>query len=113
VTSFDVWVDSDNVVRQMTVSSSPSSAGGTGAVFMCEAAPSASGPSSGSSEPVKIVPSERISTLPNGKPVPAGTVCGTTHTMQMSSTLDIQFANLGAPESVTVPPGAIDQQGLG
>jgi hypothetical protein len=113
VTSFDVWVDTDNVVRRMIVSSSPSSAGGTGAVFMCEAAPSASGPSSGSSPPVKIVPSERISTLPNGKPVPAGTVCGTTQTMQMSSTLEIQFANLGAPESVTVPPGAVDQQGLG
>jgi hypothetical protein len=110
VISFDVWVDSDNVVRQMTVSSVPSSAGGAGTALVCEAAPGASGPSLGSA---KILPSERISTLPDGEPVPAGTVCGTVQTMQLTLTLDVQFAHLGAPESITIPPEAIDQQGLG
>lgn len=113
VTSFDVWVDSDNVVRQMKVTSS--SAGritGPGA-FMCEEAPSAAGSTSNVNGAVTIQPSERISTLPNGQQVPAGTICGNVQTTQLSTTLNIQFDNLGVPESVTAPLGAIDQEGLG
>jgi hypothetical protein len=113
VTSFDVWVESNNVVRQMKITSS--SAGrvtGPGA-FMCEAAPGAASSTSNVDGAVIIRPSERISTLPNGQQVPAGTLCGNVQTTQLSTTLNIRFDNLGVPESVTVPSGAIDQEGLG
>jgi len=107
VTSFDVWVDSADIVRQMAVSSTW---GGSG--FVCTVAPNSSGssPSSGS---VSIPPAARITTLPDGKPVPPGTVCGSTHAMSAGTTLDVRFADLGDPEAVAVPSGAIDQQGLG
>ena len=108
VTSFDVWVDSANIVRQMAVSSS---AGGTG--FVCAAAPGAASSSSGLSPTVTIPPTDRLFTLPDGKHVPPGTVCGPLRTMQTGSTLDVQFANLGDPETVATPSGAVDQQGLG
>jgi len=108
VTSFDVWVDSANVVRQMAVSSSAG-----GAAFVCVAAPSASGPSSGSSPTVTIPPTDRITTLPNGKPIPLGTVCGSLKTLDAGTTLDVRFADLGDPETVAAPSGAVDQEGLG
>jgi hypothetical protein len=104
VTSFDVWVDGADVVRQMEVSSTDSGAG-----FVCAAAPRAGDSSSGISPTVTIPPADRISTLPDGRPVPPGVVCG----LHMGSTLDVQFANLGDPESVVAPNGAVDQQGLG
>jgi hypothetical protein len=51
--------------------------------------------------------------LPDGQAVPAGTICGDVQNTQLRTTLNIQFVNLGVPESVTAPLGAIDQEGLG
>jgi hypothetical protein len=43
-----------------------------------------------------------------------GTICGDMQSTQLSSTLNnIQFDDLGDPERVTAPSGAIDQEGLG
>jgi hypothetical protein len=108
VTSFDIWVDSADVVRQMDVSSSPS-----GISFVCTASPGADDSSSGGSPTVTIPPSDRISTLPDGKPVPPGVACATARSLHLASTFDVQFANLGDPESVVAPSGAVDQEGLG
>jgi hypothetical protein len=102
VISFDVWVGSDNVVRRMRITSSDGS-------FMCEEAPGAAGSTPNVDGPATIRPSERIATLPDGQPVPAGTICGNVQTTE----LDIRFGTLGVPESIGVPPGAIDQEGLG
>jgi hypothetical protein len=86
VTSFNVWVGSDNVVRQMSVSSS---------YFDSSICP---------------MPSANAS-------LPTGTVQSTTNTTcgpaTVGTTLDVSFANLGAPESVTVPSGAIDSNQFG
>lgn len=111
VTSFDIWVDSADVVRQMDVSSVPS-----GIRFVCAAAPGASdssGTSSGASPTMTIPPADRVSTLPDGRPVPPGAVCATAASLHLVSTFDVQFADLGDPESVVAPSGAVDQQGLG
>jgi hypothetical protein len=105
VTSFDVWVDSADVVRQMAVSSSPPGGGD----FVCTVAPGASG-ASGSLPAVTIPPRDRISTLGDGKPVPPGVVCGS---MRLGSTLDVRYGDLGVPETVAVPTGAVDQPSLG
>lgn len=113
VTEFDAWVDSDNVVRQMEITSSAGSAPGN---ILCESARVAAGPTSNDPRAVPIPPAERVSTLPGGKAVPSGTVCGyvpSNQASQLSTTLHIQFDDLGSPESVTAPSGAINQEGLG
>jgi len=113
VTAFDVWVDTHNVVRQVRVtSSSAANLSGPGAV-MCETSPNVPGYTSHVGGPPIIPPSERISTLPNGQAVPAGTICGDVLSTQLSTTLNILFGKLGVPESVTAPLDAIDQEGLG
>jgi hypothetical protein len=106
VTSFDVWVDSSNVVRQMAVTSS------WGGRILCVSAPS--DPPSGSPAGVTIPPTDRVSTLPDGKAVPPGTACREAKTLGTgSTTLDVSFVDLGVPETVVAPNGAIDQHGLG
>jgi hypothetical protein len=113
VTAFDVWVDAHNVVRQIRVtSSSAGNVSGPG-TLLCEKVPSAAGSTSLIDGATPIPPSERISTLPDGQAVPAGTICGDVQNTQLRTTLNIQFVNLGVPESVTAPLGAIDQEGLG
>jgi hypothetical protein len=116
VTAFDAWVDSRNVVRQMQItSSSAGSVSGPGDL-LCESARIASGSTSNVAGTVAIPPSERISALPGGKAVPAGTICGRVQSnqlSQLSTTLKIQFENLGAPESVTAPSNAVNQDDLG
>jgi hypothetical protein len=108
VTAFDLWVDSADVVRQMDVSSSPS-----GISFVCTASHGGDNSSSGGTTTVSIPPADRVSILPDGKPVPPGVTCATAGSLHLGSTFDVQFANLGDPESVVAPSGAIDQQGLG
>ena len=92
VTSFDVWVDSNNVVRKMAVSSS------SGVGISCSAVPGSS-----SSPPVTI----NVNT-PSGTKV--GASCSTT---TLDSTIEVQFADLGSPQAITAPSDAIDQQGVG
>lgn len=106
VTSFDVWIDSADIVRQMVVSSSTSG-------YACLVAPPDSSASKAPGTTMTIPPSARSSTLPSGKPVPPGTVCGLTKSTRLGSTLRILFANLGAPETVSAPSDAVDQPGLG
>jgi hypothetical protein len=93
IISLDVWVDGDDVVRQMTVSSS------SGGHIECAATPgpagSAGSPSQGSSTTCPDLQAHGLSTAP------------------LVSTLDIRFANLGASEDVTAPSGAVDQRLLG
>ncbi|HEY1831018.1 MAG TPA: hypothetical protein VGG38_12330 [Acidimicrobiales bacterium] len=113
VTAFDAWVDSSDVVKQMQITSSAGSAPGN---ILCESARVASGPTSTDPRAVPIPPADRVSTLPGGKAIPNGTICGSVPSYQLSqlsTTLDIQFDNLGAPESVTAPASAINQVGLG
>jgi hypothetical protein len=107
VTSFDIWVDSADVVRQMDVSSSPS-----GVSFVCAVSGRAHN-SSGESSSVTIPPTDRVSTLPDGKKVPPGVACATARSLHLGSTFDVRFADLGDPESVVAPSGAVDQPGLG
>jgi hypothetical protein len=92
VMSFDIWIDTKNVVRQLAVASS------TGTALNCR---------QGTQVPAN---EQVITTLPDGKPVPTGYVCGY---VTSGSTLKVSFANLGAPETVAAPNGAIDQRGKG
>jgi hypothetical protein len=116
VTAFDAWVDSHNVVRKMQItSSSGGSVSGSGGI-LCESARIASGSTPSVPGTAAIPPSERVSTLPGGKPVPAGTICGNVQSnqlSQLSTTLKIQFNDLGAPESVTAPTNPTNQEDLG
>jgi hypothetical protein len=94
VTSFDVWVDRDSVVRKLTVSSSA----GTGITCSALQRPTSAPP----------VTTNLNAETPSGTKV--GASCTTT---TLSSTIDVQFAHLGVPETITAPSDAIDQQGLG
>jgi negative regulator of sigma E activity len=54
--------------------------------------------------------------LPGDKAVPAGTICGraqSDQSSQSSTTPTIQFDDLRAPESVTAPSNAVNQDDLG
>jgi hypothetical protein len=88
ITSFDVWVDSHDVVHQMTMTSAPTGevcydvAGGHAACAM---------------------PGGQL-TGPSGAAPSVGSVV---------FTVKIEFAHLGQPESVTAPTGAVDVDGLG
>jgi hypothetical protein len=62
---------------------------------------------------VTIPPADRVSTLPDGKAVPPGVACATPRSLHLGSTFAVRFANLGDPESVAAPSGAVDQPGLG
>jgi len=104
VTSFEVWVDSDNVVRQMTISSSE------GIGVTCPIGPHSPGISRTSLGPPNTI--NLNAETPNGTRVSTrgGVVCSTT---TQGSTLEVQFANLGAPETVPAPTNAVNQEGLG
>jgi hypothetical protein len=95
VKSFDVWIDGDNVVHQMTVSAA------SGNILCSRSAPRVS--------PQADESVGGVTTLPGGNPVPAGVTCA----YATATTTEISFSNLGAPETVTVPPGAVDQQAEG
>jgi hypothetical protein len=100
VSSFDVWVNSDNVVEKIAITSSAE-----GHSF----APHSAG--SGTD-----CPNGNISVMhPNGTTqfVPAQSVFGCGNPITIVTSTDIVFANLGAPETITAPVGAIDQPSYG
>jgi hypothetical protein len=95
VKSFDVWVDGNNVVHQMRISST------SGNILCSRSTPGVS--------PHTHEDDGRVTILPGGKLVPTGVTC----TYATATTTEVSFSDLGAPESVAVPSGAIDQQAEG
>lgn len=100
VSSFDVWVDSDNVVEKIAITSST-----TGYTV------SPSPPGNGALCPSGSIVFKKSDGTTQTEPAEKALGCSVP-TMIASST-EIEFANLGAPETITIPAGAIDQQGLG
>jgi hypothetical protein len=100
VTSFDVWVDSDGVARRMTLTSSDGTA--------CATIPDTVPPGTTTESPSTTTVSSGAG---DGTRVGVGNTCVGAQTV--GSTLGVQFANLGAPESVTAPSGAIGEEGSG
>jgi hypothetical protein len=99
ITAFDAWVDSDNVVRQIVVTAQYQ----TCSIGQLPNAPIAPNTVPSSQSPARISASPALKQL-----TPGAHGCTTT-----TSTVQIRFANLGVPESITVPPGAINQESLG
>lgn len=102
VTAFDLWVDQDDVVRRLALSSSQTTQACT---FLGDG-------SRLTAEPAKAIWNEEKSRTLNVASLPPGVVrqCGAQTTAE---SVGVSFANLGAPESVTAPAGAIDFAGKG
>jgi len=75
--------------------------------------PSASGPSSGSSPTVTIPPTDRSRHCQMGSRFLWAQCAALLKTLDAGTTLDVRFADLGDPETVAAPSGAVDQEGLG
>jgi hypothetical protein len=100
VSSFDVWVDSDNVAEKIAITSSTEGYAFSGA----PPGHNASCPSGNF-----VLKKSDGST----QTVPAQKALGCSPPTAIRSSTEIEFANLGTPETITAPAGAIDQQGLG
>jgi hypothetical protein len=99
ITSFDAWVDANNVVQQVTATSTYQT---------CSLGQRVSAPVAHDTVPSTTNEnSQGVSASPYLKPETPSR-CATA-----TSKVQITFADLGAPESVTVPPGAIDQASVG
>lgn len=107
LTSFDLWVTPDNVVQQMAFSSSQDVQacsfhdGGGNAVH--HMAPGSK--TSGSTAPA----TDNVVEINPGKPGSPAT-CGP---QRITTSVTVGFANLGQPESITAPQGAVDFSGKG
>jgi hypothetical protein len=102
VTSFNVWVDSENVVHQIAISSSVKS---QMCVYIAPKGGQLKKPT-----PTPAALGDGKLTFGSSRSLPPGVHCGL---KSMGSDANIQFANLGKPETVTVPVGAVDVDGLG
>jgi hypothetical protein len=104
LTSFAIWVDANDVVQQIALSTTQTSQA-------CQLSPLTN------AEMKKLLP-EYGTTLPNGKvgvTLPASALkslenCGPLTT---TSNVTVAFANLGSPQSVTTPQGAVNFSGKG
>jgi hypothetical protein len=101
IASFDAWVDTNNVVRQVAVTSTyqACSLGNPGSAPIAHSTvPSTANENTGG-----------IGASPKLEPETSAPSRCTTAT----SRVQISFADLGTPEALTVPPGAIDQASVG
>jgi hypothetical protein len=98
LTGLDLWVDSSNVVQRITVT------GASSTVYALSPA------ANDGSCPAGSTPLKPKANAPKSVPQPADgkQFCSTPETS--TTTTDIEFANLGTPESITTPTGAIDQE---
>lgn len=102
VTAFDMWVDQNNVVRRLSLSSSDTARA-------CQLTVGVGGGTTLTTQPGKKL--TNVESLKPGQAISGtATQCGPQTTGE-SVTLD--FAHLGAPESVVAPAGAIDFVGQG
>jgi len=100
VISFEVWVDNDNVVERIAIASST-----TGWAISVGPSPKSANCPSGSIVLKKSDGSTQTE--------PAEKALGCSAPTTFTTSTQIEFANLGTPETITSPAGAIDQQGLG
>jgi hypothetical protein len=101
ITSFDAWVDANNVVRQISVTSTyqTCSLGNPGnAPIAHHTVPSTANENSGG-----------ISASPKLEPETSTP----SHCATATSQVQLSFTDLGTPETVTVAPGAIDKASVG
>jgi hypothetical protein len=90
LTSFGIWVDANDVVQQIALSTSQTNQA-------CQLEPLPSGKKGVVAEPA-------IKPLENGK---------SCRPMTTTSNVTVTFANVGLPQSVTAPKGAVDYAGKG
>lgn len=101
VTSFEAWVDGDNVVRQIAATTTYQTCSlGQGLGKTATKLQTAPAPTQ-SPGTIWASPDLKAKALPSGK-------CSAA-----TSRVQISYDDLGAPESITAPPGAVDQQLVG
>jgi hypothetical protein len=100
-TSFEAWVDSDDVIRQIAATTTYQTCSLGGGLNHAPTAPQTAPSPTQSPGTIWASPDLKAKALPSGK-------CSAA-----TSRVQITYNDLGAPESITVPPGAVDQRLVG